>query len=74
LLSDLLAQGLAQPNDLGLGIRVAEDFAVIAKKGRRSWPLFAPGPVLKGTLLETTAVPEIRVQALRPAEVITGIY
>jgi uncharacterized NAD(P)/FAD-binding protein YdhS len=70
LFQNLFTRGLAQPDDLDLGIQVAPDFAVIDKAGQRSDWLFAMGPLLKGTLWETTAVPELRIQAQRVAETI----
>jgi uncharacterized NAD(P)/FAD-binding protein YdhS len=70
LFQNLFARGLAQPDDLDLGIQVGTDFAVIDQAGQRSDWLFAMGPLLKGTLWETTAVPELRIQAQRVAETI----
>jgi uncharacterized NAD(P)/FAD-binding protein YdhS len=43
---------------------------VIDRAGRRSTLLFALGPLLRGTLWETIAVPELRAQARRVAETI----
>ena len=43
-------------------------FAVIDGDGETSPLLFAIGPLLKGSLWETTAVPELRSQAMRVAE------
>lgn len=68
LLRDLLARGLAQPDAMDMGIRVEPDFAVVDRAGRRSRLLFALGPLLRGTLWESVAVPELRGQALRVAE------
>ena len=38
--------------------------------GERSSVLFAIGPLMRGTLWETTAVPELRGQAMRVAQVL----
>ena len=68
LLQQLLASGLAQPDSMDMGIRVEPDFAVVARGGRRSAFLYAIGPLLRGTLWESVAVPELRGQALRVAQ------
>lgn len=60
---DLLQQGLACPDALTLGLDVSADGALIDVQGNISERLFTLGPPLKGNLWETTAVPEIRVQA-----------
>ncbi len=44
---------------------VDEDHTVIDREGRRSKYLLALGPLLRGTLWETIAVPELRGQARR---------
>ncbi|MOA27545.1 hypothetical protein D3C78_1484280 [compost metagenome] len=59
----LLEQGLVRPDALGMGLEVDAEGAVLDAHGRASAVLFALGPTLKGGLWETTAVPEIRVQA-----------
>jgi uncharacterized NAD(P)/FAD-binding protein YdhS len=68
LLQNLLASGLAQPDAMDMGIRVGADFAVVERSGQRSPFLFALGPLLRGTLWESIAVPELRGQALRVAQ------
>lgn len=68
LLIALLAQGLIQPDALHLGIDVTTDGAVIQRTGKVSPCLYTLGPLRKGTLWETTAVPEIRVQAEQLAQ------
>lgn len=68
LLQQLLRSGLAQPDPMDMGIRVEPDFAVVNRDGRRSPCLFAIGPLLRGTLWESVAVPELRGQALRVAQ------
>lgn len=72
LLRNLLAQGLAQPDAMDMGIRVAPDFAVIDRDAERSPCLFAIGPLLRGTLWESIAVPELRGQALRLAQTLAA--
>ena len=64
---NLLARGLVAPDPMDMGLAVNTDFAVLDAAGRRSERLFAIGPLLRGTLWETVAVPELRGQALRVA-------
>ena len=64
---DLLAQGRASADPLGLGLKVDDDCAVIGEGGRPTSGLFAIGPPTQGQFFEVTAVPEIRLQAERLA-------
>jgi len=68
LLKNLLQRGLVAPDDMEMGIRVDDDHTVIDRDGQRSKILLALGPLLRGTLWETIAVPELRGQARRVAE------
>jgi uncharacterized NAD(P)/FAD-binding protein YdhS len=68
LFRNLIGRGLIRPDELDMGIEVTPDFAVVDKEGRASGFLFAIGPLLKGTLWETTAVPELRSQAYQLAK------
>jgi len=63
LLRQLLHAGHVRPDALGMGLDVDSDGCCIDHKGDRSNTIYALGPLLKGTLWETTAVPEIRSQA-----------
>jgi uncharacterized NAD(P)/FAD-binding protein YdhS len=67
LFQNLFERGLFRADELDMGIEVTPDFAVVNDQGRPSGFLFALGPLLKGTLWETTAVPELRAQALQVA-------
>lgn len=69
LFDHLLGRELVVPDDLDMGIQVDENFAVIDAEGQPSRFLYAIGPLLKGSLWETTAVPELRGQAMRVAQV-----
>jgi uncharacterized NAD(P)/FAD-binding protein YdhS len=60
LLTSLLNQQLARPDALFLGLDNSRDGALIDTHGRASEILYAVGPARKGSLWETTAVPEIR--------------
>ena len=70
LITSLVARGLIQPDAMNMGIQVAPNFAVLDAQGRESALLFAIGSILKGTLWETIAVPELRGQTFRVAETI----
>ena len=63
LLRYLLAQGMARPDPLGLGIDASLPGAVLDASGAPSRTLFILGPPLRGLRYETTAIPEIRDQA-----------
>jgi uncharacterized NAD(P)/FAD-binding protein YdhS len=62
LLTSLRTQKLARPDPLFLGLDVAHNGALIDAHGQPSDLLYAIGPARKGSLWETTAVPEIREQ------------
>jgi uncharacterized NAD(P)/FAD-binding protein YdhS len=68
LLQNLLRRGLVMPDDTDMGLRVDPDHTVITANGERSRYLLALGPLLRGTLWETIAVPELRSQARRVAD------
>jgi uncharacterized NAD(P)/FAD-binding protein YdhS len=61
-IASLVREGLAVPNDLGIGFRT-EEGALVGADGRTSKVLFTLGPPRRGELFESTAMPEIRVQA-----------
>ena len=58
----LIAQGLARPDPLGIGIDVSVDCAVIDKSGVASAVLYGVGPLTRAAFWEIMAVPDIRVQ------------
>ncbi len=63
LLRQLLAHGMIRPDPCRLGLDVAEDGRVRDGAGVLDARLFALGPATRGAFWETTAVPDIRVQA-----------
>jgi uncharacterized NAD(P)/FAD-binding protein YdhS len=73
LLQNLLRRGLVSPDEMGMGVRIHPNHAVIDVQGRVSPLLFAMGPLLRGTFWETIAVPELRGQARRVAETLLGL-
>lgn len=62
-IKDLLTQGYIRPAPLSLGFDATASGALIGEDGVPSERLFTLGPPLKGILWESTAMPEIRVQA-----------
>lgn len=64
LLRGLLEAGLARVDALGLGLATDAGGALLDARGRPSRALFTLGPLRRGELWETTAIPEIRMQAL----------
>jgi len=68
LVQQLLRQGLIRPDELGLGIHVAPDCAVLNTEGKVSNKLFYIGPWLKADYWEATAVPDLRVFARKLAQ------
>ncbi len=67
LVSQLLTNAHIAPDPLGLGVLANSDGHL--QYGDRYWPnLFAIGSLLRGTLWESTAMPEIRQQARHLAD------
>jgi uncharacterized NAD(P)/FAD-binding protein YdhS len=68
LLQNLLRRGLVAPDETDMGLRIDPDHTILSSNGERSRLLLALGPMLRGTLWETIAVPELRAQAKLVAE------
>jgi uncharacterized NAD(P)/FAD-binding protein YdhS len=64
----LLRGGVICSDDLDMGVAVNDDYQTITHTGEASTVCYAIGPLLRGTLWETTAVPELRVQAMNFAQ------
>jgi len=65
LIASLLARGLARPDPLFLGLDASLDGALINLEGHVSQSIYTVGPARKGSLWESTAVPEIRQQVYK---------
>jgi uncharacterized NAD(P)/FAD-binding protein YdhS len=63
LLRSLLAQGMVQPDPLGVGIMTDDCGALLDASGRVAGNLYYIGPMLRSRYWETTAVPELRTYA-----------
>ena len=72
LLVSLFAGGFVRPGPLSLGLDVDDDYRVIDRTGSASARLFAIGPVIRGVLWETTAVPDIRRQCAALAKTLAA--
>ncbi len=68
-LTRLYERGMVVANDTNSGIK-AGNLEVLDSTGRSGTNLYALGPLLKGELLESIAVPEIKVQAQELARAI----
>jgi uncharacterized NAD(P)/FAD-binding protein YdhS len=68
LVRNLLADGLAQADPLGLGFKVGPSCALIQPDGREAADLFAVGPLTRGQFWETVGIPDIRLQCAVLAE------
>ncbi|WP_344919674.1 FAD/NAD(P)-binding protein [Streptosporangium oxazolinicum] len=63
LLAGLVADGLVRPDRLRLGLDADPGGAVLDASGDPDDRIFTLGPMRRGSLYETTAIPEIRAQA-----------
>lgn len=70
LILSLIERGTIRPDELKLGIDSTQTFQVIGIDGLPNSRLFTLGGNLKGLLWESTAVPELRVQAASLADLL----
>lgn len=70
LVSSLFERGLIRSDALNFGIDALPNGSVVGQNGENSDVIFTLGTALKGTLWETTAIPEIRTQAKHLAEIL----
>ncbi|MCX5388562.1 FAD/NAD(P)-binding protein [Streptomyces sp. NBC_00094] len=73
LWSGLLADGLAVPGPLGIGVST-DHGRLLDAAGHSGRPLFTLGAPRRGELWETTAIPEIRTQAKEIAEAVLAPF
>lgn len=67
LLRALVSRGLIAADPLRLGLLTTDDGELLAASGEVVEGMYAVGPPRKGTLWESTAIPEIRTQAAQVA-------
>jgi uncharacterized NAD(P)/FAD-binding protein YdhS len=72
VIESLLEAGEVRPGPYRLGLDHDSRGAMVAGSGEVSRLIFGIGPVRKGRLWETTAIPEIREQALELADILTA--
>ena len=70
LYDSLLKKGMVRPDEMNLGIDASDNYEIIKSDNTVNKSLFAIGSLLKGKLWESTAVPELRIQAARVADFI----
>jgi len=63
LIKNLINSGSIKNDELSLGIAVDKKYCVVGADGKTSQKIRTLGTSMKGTLWETTAIPEIRHQA-----------
>jgi uncharacterized NAD(P)/FAD-binding protein YdhS len=73
LYNNLTENGMIRPDEMNLGVDATANGQVIDSSGNISDQLFAIGSLLKGKLWESTAVPELRLQAMKVAEQIISM-
>jgi uncharacterized NAD(P)/FAD-binding protein YdhS len=61
-------RGTARPDRFGLGLETTPEGALVAADGTVVPQILVIGPPRRGSLFETTAVPEVRSQALHIAD------
>lgn len=70
LVNNLFERGYIRSDRLNFGLDALPNGSVVGQNGQVNNVIFTLGTALKGTLWETTAIPEIRTQAARLAEVL----
>jgi uncharacterized NAD(P)/FAD-binding protein YdhS len=71
LVAQLVADGYARADPLGIGLDVDNDCAAVDARGRASGRIFAVGPMSQAAFWESIAVPDIRLQAASLARRLT---
>jgi uncharacterized NAD(P)/FAD-binding protein YdhS len=72
LLRDLIASGRARLDPLALGLDTGPEGELIGADGQAAPCTLVVGPLRRGALYESTAIPEIRCQAARVADLLVG--
>src|SRR5688500_12373628 len=65
LVDNLIERGYIKGDPLNFGIDALPNGSVVGQNGQVNDVIYTLGTALKGTLWETTAIPEIRTQAAR---------
>lgn len=72
IICDLIGRGKVKTDELGLGIECTPEGRIINQHGQIEAGLWCIGPMRKSVLWETTALRELREQALELASLITA--
>jgi uncharacterized NAD(P)/FAD-binding protein YdhS len=72
LYSQLFSSGIVKEDSMKMGFAIDENNACLNEKEVASKRLFAMGPICKGTLWETIAIPDLNSQSLAIAKTITN--
>jgi len=72
-LTSLAEGGFIQPERIGLGVQTDADGRAVAPGGAARRDIWVIGPLRRGTLWESTAVPELRVQAAQVARELSAL-
>ena len=70
MLSSLLRSGLAVEDEAGIGLRTGAGGELIGRSGHADDRMLLVGALRRGDLWESTAVPELRVQSARAADLV----
>ncbi len=73
LLRGLIEDRIGRPDALRLGLDVNAEGRLIAASDHSDHAIFALGPVVRGIFWETTAIPDIRLQAEKTAAAILSL-
>ena len=73
LFQNIIRKGYIFPDEMRLGVEANPDGRILQKDGKPSSQLFTLGTLLKGKLWESTAVPELRMQTKKLAELLLAI-
>ncbi|MDR3475857.1 MAG: FAD/NAD(P)-binding protein [Devosia sp.] len=72
LIGKLVADGVARPDPLRIGLDVNDNCQVVDGDGQPSPRLFAVGPLTRGQFFEIEAIPDIRRQCVELARALSG--
>ena len=68
LIRALLERGALRPDELGIGLDIAETYGIVDVNGAPSQRIFAIGPLARAAFWECIAIPDIRLQCRDIAE------
>jgi uncharacterized NAD(P)/FAD-binding protein YdhS len=72
LISQLLNQGLARRDEVGVGLAVDQESRLISREGAAQTSLLALGPLTRGSFGEMTGAPDIARQIERIAAAVVS--